>query len=61
MNMTLLMDKIVQKLLLAPKSNVKNFPRCFFLYVGFVNIRILSMIQTDCRVATSRGFFYIDV
>ena len=61
MKMTLLMDKILQKLCLAPKSNAKNFPGYFFLYVGFGKIRILFMIQTDCRVARFGGFFYIDV
>ena len=61
MNMTLLMDKLVQKHRLAPKSNVKNFPSYFFPYVGFAKMMILSMIQTDCRVARLGGFFNIDV
>ena len=59
--MTLLMDKIVQKLLLAPKSNVKNFPGYFFPYVGFTNLMILSITQTVSLVARLGGFFYIDV
>ena len=40
---------------------VLSVNRITFLYVGFVNIRILSMIQTDCRVSRLGGFFYIDV
>ena len=61
MNMTLLMDKLVQKHRLAPKSNVKNVPGYFFPYVGFANLMILSMTQTVSRVARLGGFFYIDV
>ena len=55
------MDKIVQKLYLAPKSNVKNLTGEFFPYLGFVTFAIQPMIQTDCRVANFVGFFYIDV
>ena len=61
MNMTLLMDKLVQKHRVAPKSNVKNFPGYYFPYVGFANLMILSMTQTVSRVARLGGFFYIDV
>lgn len=45
MNMTLFMEKIVQKLRLVPKSNVKNFPGYLIPYVGFVNFMILSSLE----------------